>query len=505
MEETENNYIRILSHKKIKIKDEILDILHLEDVALAKKIENSYKILSGKYTGKFIVELNPNFEKEDFVASPLTLVEKNLITNSNPTDTSKITLENYLHKCPDYDYFIANEINGQVFLREVLQNEEIKEAFKISAPPSVSEKLSDLITQSTLNRTNSFKIDKETMTKILGKSDSLHKQSETKQIKSFADYNINEKFKLLTQKIIGLDDEIKIVLANIVKNISLSYSPLPPDKVRELKSTLMILGASGTGKTFLIKSIADLFDVPIILTDATRYTPASYQGANVEDILVDLYLASGEDKEVFEHGIIFIDEFDKMCKNFNIQSDENKYMMLPEIFRERTQGQHLKEMLQNEFLSIVQGTVINKKIRDGFIEKNVSLDTSKITFIFAGAFEEIIKRENISTNDLIEYGMIPQLAKRIHSLIKTKLPTKEDLRNALTKGEYSYVKLFEEYLGIYNIKLEVNEDFYDYIVERAYELESGYRGLSIALTEYLNKHLYDIFSSKQDVVKLQIQ
>ena len=98
MEETENNYIRILSHKKIKIKDEILDILHLEDVALAKKIENSYKILSGKYTGEFIVELNPNFEKEDFVASPLTLVEKNLITNSNPTDTSKITLENYLHK-----------------------------------------------------------------------------------------------------------------------------------------------------------------------------------------------------------------------------------------------------------------------------------------------------------------------------------------------------------------------------------------------------------------------
>ncbi len=165
MEETENNYIRILSHKKIKIKDEILDILHLEDVALAKKIENSYKILSGKYTGEFIVELNPNFEKEDFVASPLTLVEKNLIT-----DTSKITLENYLHKCPDYDYFIANEINGQVFLREVLQNEEIKEAFKISAPPSVSEKLSDLITQSTLNRTNSFKIDKETMAKILGKS-----------------------------------------------------------------------------------------------------------------------------------------------------------------------------------------------------------------------------------------------------------------------------------------------------------------------------------------------
>ena len=57
-----------------------------------------------------------------------------------------------------------------------------------------------------------------------------------------------------------------------------------------------------------------------------------------------------------------------MCKNFNIQSDENKNMTLPELFRERTQGQHLKEMLQNEFLSIVQGTVINKKIRDGFIE-----------------------------------------------------------------------------------------------------------------------------------------
>lgn len=504
MKKTENNYIRILSHKKIKIKDEILDILHLEDIASATKTENGYKILSGKYGGEFITELNLDFEKEDFVAIPLTFVEKNLITNSNPTDTSKITLENYLHKCSDYDYFIANVINEQVVLKVVFQNNEIKEAFKISALPSVSETLSNLITESTLNGTSSFKIDQETMAKILGEKKPLQEQEKKKQIKSFADYNIDEKFKLLTQKLVGLDSEIKVVLANIIKNISLSYSPLPPDKVRELKSTLMILGASGTGKTFLIKSIAELFDVPIILTDATRYTPASYQGANVEDILVDLYLASGENKEIFEHGIIFIDEFDKMCKNFNIQSDENKNMTLPEIFRERTQGQHLKEMLQNEFLSIVQGTVINKKIRDGLIEKNISLDTSKITFVFAGAFEEIIKRENINTNDLIEYGMIPQLAKRIHSLIKTKLPTKEDLRKALTKGEYSYVKLFEEYLGVYNIKLEVNEDFYDYIVERAYELECGYRGLSIALTEYLNKHLYDIYSSKQDVVKLQI-
>jgi len=101
--------------------------------------------------------------------------------------------------------------------------------------------------------------------------------------------------------------------------------------------------------------------------------------------------------------------------------------------------------------------------------------------------------------------MIRQLAGRIKQVIRTTNPTKEQLKEALLNSEFSYLKLIEEYFSIYNIKLDVSPEFMDAIVEEAYNKKSGYRGLSAAITKCINDVLFDVYSSKQTVVKLQIK
>lgn len=484
MENTE--WIKILSHKQVIINSDVLDIVHLEDIVQGIKSEEEYKILSGKYKGKYIPILGESYKDDDFVVVPLTLVEKNLTTDFLPGEDKLISIDRYLKKCPNKEYHAILVINGNIVLKEFPATDQLVSEFKIMAYPSVSKDLNDLICGMKGEGSNGFTISPNLVDRMLGKENSLKTQNTNTHIKKLEEYNISEKYKTIRKRVIGLD-EIKILLANITKNISLSYSSLSKDKVKELKSSILLIGASGTGKTFLIETIASLFDVPIVISDATRYTPISYQGDSLEDLLINLYIASGEKEDVFEHGIIFLDEFDKICKRISEKDSA------------------VKEMVQEELLTIIQGTVIHKKIRHGFTEKTVRLDTSKLTFVLSGAFEEIIDKEKINSKNLTDYGMISQLAKRMRTIIKTSYPTRENLKSALVDGEYSYIKLFKEYLNIFDKDLEVDDAFFDYIVDKAVEEKSGYRGLTNALTEYLNTILFDIYDSKTNVVKLQIK
>ena len=162
----------------------------------------------------------------------------------------------------------------------------------------------------------------------------------------------------------------------------------------------------------------------------------------------------------------------------------------------------LKESIQNGLLTILRGTKIHKKIRKVLNEETITLDTSRLTFVLSGSFEELLDKENIDQEDLIKYGMIPQLADRISLIIKTKKPMKEDLKKALKDGEYSYLKLLEEYLSLYGIPLEVDEDFIDYIVEVAYQSGGGYRSLSTILTTHLSQMLFELYEGKLETFKL---
>lgn len=476
MEET---YIKIYSHKKVRVDESDHDVLYLDDLAPAVHENNVYKILVGKYEGKYIKELDKNFGSSDFCCRPITLVERHLLTDGNLENTEAINITNYKEKCK-YEYYIVLKGGIRPVLKET-DDKKIVEEFNRSLNPSAADELFSAINKS---NGDSFVLNANLTSKLLNKENSLTMQDPNQYKTRISDFKISEKYEQLKKRIIGLDKELKILLANINKNISLSYTKLPSDKIKELKTGILILGPRGTGKTFMIESIADLFGVPSTIEDSTRYTPAAYKGSDIEDILMHLYTNSRERKEVFEHGIVFLDEIDKICK----RTDQEDYA--------------LKEDTQNGLLTILRGTVIHKKVREGFSEQDITLDTSKLTFVLSGAFEEILDKENITKDDLIEYGMIPQLADRIHLFIKTKNPSKEELRLALVDGEYSYLKLFAEYLNLFGISLEVDDDFIDYIVEEAFSLGTGYRALSTALTEYLNDILFDLYDGKMDVVKL---
>lgn len=472
-------YVKIYSYKRVKIDEEILDILYVDDLTLAEEDNGNYKILAGKYEGKYVSRFGNDFDNHDFCCQPITLIEKNLLTNFNLDDIDAINMENYRLKCK-YVYYKVLRNDGQITLQET-DDKRIIEAFEHALNPTVADELSELISN---GKSGHIVIDADLFSKMSGKENSLTTQDPNQYKTNIDDYKISEKYESLKRKIIGLDYELRILLANINKNITLSHSSLPSNKIKELKTGILILGPRGTGKTFMIENMADLFEVPSTIEDATRYTPSAYQGADVEDMLMNLYANSGEKKEVFEHGIVFIDEIDKICK----RTDPKDYA--------------LKESIQNSLLTILRGSIIHKKVRRGFTEQPITLDTSKLTFVLSGAFEEIIDNDNITKDDLIKYGMIPQLADRIQLFIKTKNPGKEELKKALVDGEFSYIKLFEEYLSLFKIPLEVDDDFIDYIVDKAYNSGMGYRALSTALTEYLNDILFDLYAGKVDVVKL---
>ncbi len=485
MEFGKEEYIKIYEYKRVKVKDTIYDVLRLDDIASANKYESEseYDIESGKYKDRKVAILFTDEGKEDFYCLPLTTVEKNLMTDMNPDDKEKITYDNYLAKCPNAEYQVVEYLCGRPILK-ILTDDAIKEHFKYAASPSVNESLLNIIGDGTAQ---SFTIDPTTISKIVGKENALTLQDPNKNIRSLSEFDIGSKYTELKKKLVGLDEQLKILLANITKNISLSVSGMDKEKTKELKSSLLIHGPAGSGKTFMITSSAGLFNVPYVIEDATRYSPVAYKGSDIEDILLNLYRAAHEDKEAFEHGIIFIDEFDKICK-----------YSTPEDYA-------VKQDTQNSLLTLMQGTVIHKTVRKGLSEVELELDTSNITFVLSGAFEGILNEENVDIDDLVDYGMIRQLAGRIKQVIRTTNPTKEQLKEALLNSEFSYLKLIEEYFSIYNIKLDVSPEFMDAIVEEAYNKKSGYRGLSAAITKCINDVLFDVYSSKQTVVKLQIK
>lgn len=486
MQFAKEKYIKIFEYKKVKVGESVYDILRLDDIASSIKYpnEDEYAIESGKYKGKKITELFSGEGNEDFYCLPLTKVEINLVTDMNPDNESEITYSNYINKCPNSEFMTVEYINGKPMLK-ILTDESIIQAFTYAASPSVNETLSALIGNA--DGAINISIDPDTVSKILGKENALTLQDTNKDIRNLSEFDIGSKYIELKRKLVGLDEQLKILLANITKNISLSYSGMSKEKTKELKSNLLIHGPAGSGKTFMITSSANLFGVPYVIEDATRYSPVAYKGSDIEDILLNLFKAAHEDKEAFEHGIIFIDEFDKICK-----------YSTPEDYA-------VKQDTQNALLTLMQGTVIHKKVRKGLSEVELELDTSNITFVLAGAFEGILNEENVDTDDLVAYGMIRQLAGRIKQTIRTTNPTKEELKEALLSSEFSYLKLLEEYFNIYGIDLVVTNEFIDAMVDEAYNKKSGYRGLSQAITKCTNDALFDIYSSKQTVVKLQIK
>ncbi len=272
------------------------------------------------------------------------------------------------------------------------------------------------------------------------------------------------------------------------------------------KSNILMLGPTGSGKTYLVKTLAKLLDVPLAIADATSLTEAGYIGDDIESVLSKLLAAADNDVEKAEHGIIFIDEIDKIAKKKNTMNRD-------------VSG----ESVQQELLKLLEGSQVEVPV--GSNQKNAltpmtTIDTNNILFICGGAFpglDEIIKERlkkrstmgfnshlkdefdndpdilgKVTTEDLRNFGMIPEFLGRLPVIVSLQGLTKELLMRILKEPKNAILKQYERLLSLDEVKLVFEDDALEWIAEQAIEKDTGARALRAILEDFMMDIMYEI-------------